>query len=241
MINNGCQSVLDINGNIIFEGEWNPSILYQILSAGNHEFWKGKSVMDIGANTCGLSIEIARRGAKVVALEPDPYNVTYAKSRTFVEHIIASEDLNLKVYSKGLFDSHEFKGFDIVLCLGLLYHFRYPQLTLDYLSTLEMNTLFLSTQVHPGDSFSLVNRLDPSIRFPANFFNETIVLSGWHPTRPLLERMLKWAGFENIVSLTEIPYTFPDKQAGLTNSAYYRCQRNKSVNPNVAMKEFYPR
>lgn len=42
--------------------------------------WEGKRVLDIGANTLGLSVEIARAGGIVTGAEPDPYNNTYAKS-----------------------------------------------------------------------------------------------------------------------------------------------------------------
>lgn len=236
----GCQAVFAKDGEKLFDGEWDPVALYLTLSAGSDDFWRNKRVLDIGANTCGLSIEIARRGASVVALEPDPYKNTYAKSAHIVKRIVSSEGLDLTVAQTGLFGAHEYKGFDAVLCLGLLYHFRYPQLTLDYLSTLEMEWLFLGTQVHPGNSLALMNRRDESV-LPASFLNPSIVLTGWHPTRPLLERMLKWAGFDDVCSLTVDAHCFPNKQKGLTNSAYYRCRRVGIVDPGLAMAEFYPR
>lgn len=240
-MNKGCQSIYSNSGECVFEGEWDPFALYRTLTGMDDVFWSGKRVLDIGANTCGLSIEIARRGANVVALEPDPYGVTYALSRSIVDDIVSKEGLKLSVEKKGLFQAHEFKDFDVVLCLGLLYHFRYPQFTLDYLSTLRMKWLYLSTQVHPGDALHLVNRVDPQIKFPSGFFSEATVLTGWHPTRPLLERMLRWAGFEQIESLTDKPYVFPEKQPGLTNSAYFKAHRVRTIDPFSAMADFYPR
>ncbi len=237
----GCQSIYNSVGDCVFDAEWDPLALYQTLTCGDNGFWNGKKVLDIGANTCGLSIEIARRGAAVVALEPDPYNVTYAKSKSIVDGIVTEENLKLTVIKKSLFQAHEFKGCDIVLCLGLLYHFRYPQYILDYLSTLEMEWLFLSTQVHPGDQLLMMNRVEPSIKFPANFFDPSTTLTGWHPTRSLLEKMLRWANFDQIQSLTKEPYVFPQKQAGLTNSAYFKARRVGVVDPLIAMNEFYPR
>jgi tRNA (mo5U34)-methyltransferase len=240
-VHRGCQAVCDASGSRVFDGEWDSIALYNVLTHGNDDFWQGKKVLDIGANTCGLSVEIARRGAEVVALEPDPYEVTYAQSKVFVDGIVDAERLKLTVVRKGLFDAHEYEGFDVVMCLGLLYHFRYPQLILDYLSTIKMDWLFLSTQVHPGDSLSMYNRIDSSIPFPANFFDASTVLTGWHPTRPLLERMLQSAGFADIASLTNELYVFPKKQPGLTNSAYYRCKRIGIVDPYKEMARFYPR
>lgn len=241
VINKGCQSILGADGEAVFLGEWNSALLYKTLTDGDDAFWRGKRVLDIGANTCGLSVEIARRGADVIALEPDPYNNCFAKSQRHVDEIVRYESLQLKVVRKGLFDAQEYKGFDVVLCLGLLYHFRYPQLVLDYLSTLEMEWLFLGTQVSPGESLTLMNRVDQSIPFPQGFYTESTVLSGWHPTRSLLEKMLEWAGFTDVVSLTDTKYSFPSKPVGLTNSAYYRCRRTSVVDPSQAMAEYYPR
>jgi len=180
-MNKGCQSFFDGNGRCKFVGEWDPTEIYSVLTIEGNSFWDGKRVLDIGANTCGLSVEIAKRGASVVALKPDAYGNTFGKSRDIVNDVVATEKLDLQVIPKGLYDAHEHKGFDVVLCLGLLYHFRYPQLTLDYLSTLKMDYLYLSTQVHPGESLSLVNRLDPSIYFPKDFFNLLLFLLGGIP------------------------------------------------------------
>jgi SAM-dependent methyltransferase len=239
-MNKACQTIYNAKNEMIFSGEWDPKILYQTISQGNDELWVGKRVLDIGANTCGLSIEIARRGGIVTSLEPDPYNNTIGLSRVLINSLTKEENLNLTIIDKGLFDADQYRGYDIVLCLGLLYHFRYPQYILDYLSTLEMEILFLGTQVHPGESLCLMNRRDKSVLKPGLLPDET-VLSGWHPTRPLLERMLEWAGFVDIVSLTDSDYVFPNKQKGLTNSAYYRCRRTKTVNPQNEMTQFYPR
>ncbi len=237
----GFQSILDPTGKELLEGMWDPQALYMMLTCGDDGFWSGKRVLDIGANTCGLSLEIARRGASVVALEPDPFKL-HKPWIDVVVKLAADEGLRFERSDKGLFDAHTFERADVVLCLGLLYHFRYPQLILDYLSTLGMDWLFLSSQVHQGESLALVNRLDASVGLQKGFFSDSTILSGWHPTRPLLERMLRWAGFDDIVSLTDQPYTFPRKASPrLTNSAYYRCKRVGSVDPWKAMTDYYPR
>lgn len=238
-MNKACQSIYDLNGNILLAGEWSPQLLYEVITESD-VFWKGKKVLDIGANTCGLSIEIARRGGVVTAIEPDPYGNTYAVAKEIVADLISSEGLHLHVEKAGLFDAHLFGSYDVILCLGLLYHFRYPQYILDYLSTIEMDTLILSTQVAPGEEYALVNRASPGILKTGLLGNE-VLLSGWHPTRPLIERMLAWAGFGEITSLTSKPFVFPEKQKGLTNSAYYRAKKISSCPPDIMMKEFYPR
>jgi 2-polyprenyl-3-methyl-5-hydroxy-6-metoxy-1,4-benzoquinol methylase len=236
----GCQTIFSRSGEIAFTGEWDSRALLTAISHEGSGYWRGKRVLDIGANTSGLSIEIARSGAEVVAIDPDPYSNTIALARGVVERIIREENLQIALHRAELFDAHNFGKFDAVLCLGLIYHFRYPQYVVDYLSTLEVHHLFISTQTHPGSDLALVNRRDPSVLRP-DFLSDDIVLTGWHPTRPLFERMLGWAGFGEITPLTDQSINFPQKPPGLTNSAYYRATKVHSTKPHVAKRQFYPR
>lgn len=236
----GAQSVYDRHGAKLFEGEWDPRALVEILSGDDPSFWEGKRVLDIGANTGGLSVELARLGAAVTLAEPDPYGNNLGLTRDLVTRLRADEHLQLEFTSTELFSCHELARHDVVLCLGLLYHFRYPQFTLDYLSSLEPAFLFISCQTHPSKDLALYNRAQPGI-LPKNHLPDDVVLTGWHPTRPLLERMLAWAGFEDIVSLTRKRLDFPRKLPGTTNSAYYRAKLLRPVNPNDVLRVFYPR
>lgn len=236
-----CQSIYHASGEIAFEGEWDPKRILAVLDKGNSAFWHGKRVLDIGANTAGLSIEIARVHAEVVAIEPDPYRNTLEIARPIVDSLISEEGLRLSLHKAELLDAHLFGRFDVVLCLGLLYHFRYPQYILDYLSTLDTLHLFISTQTHPGDHLALVNRRDPSVLVPG-FLDEGIILTGWHPTRPLFERMLVWAGFGEVECLTDRSVNFPKKPLpNLTNSAYYRAKKVASTDLARVRRQFYPR
>ena len=73
----GCQNIYSRDGEIIFNGGWDSRELYKAVTGDLSEsYWLGRRVLDIGANTSGLSVEIARRGATVVAAEPDPYKNT---------------------------------------------------------------------------------------------------------------------------------------------------------------------
>lgn len=239
-VHKACQTLFSKSGEVLFLGEWDSKILYRTLTGSDDSFWKNKTVLDIGANTCGLGLEIARSGGKVTCLEPDPYNNNLTLVENMLEEIVKTESLKLETHKLGLFDAFpRFQNYDVVMCLGLLYHFRYPQYILDYLSTLKSNFIFVSTQIHPGTGLNMVNRVDESI-FKKDFIGDRI-LSGWHPTHALFERMLKWAGFSNVTLLTDIKYTFPQKQKGLTNSGYYKAERVSVVEPMSALKEYYPR
>lgn len=233
----GKQSVYDAKGERIFWGEWDPRVLATFFRRSDIE---GARVLDIGANTAGLSLELARMGGDVVAAEPDPYRNSIALSRELITKYASEERLSLEISSADLFSAHTLGRFDVIVCFGLLYHFRNPQFVLDYLSSLSPKVLYLSTQTHPGDDIALVNRTDPKAGFQPGFFGN-LTITGWHPTRPMLERMLQWAGFTNVKSLTEKRYDFPQKPPGATNSSYFRAELAKAVDPDLELRRYYPR
>ncbi len=237
-MNRGCQSIYKKDEKV-FVGEWDPRILLGIVNSVEYE-WEGKRVLDIGANTGGFSLELARLGARVVAAEPDPYGNNMRLSRDVLRELASIENLDLVIVSNDLFSCHELGEFDVIFCFGLLYHFRYFVYSLDYLSSLNSDVLYVSTQTHPGSDLALFNRVNPGI-MKEGFFGDDIVLTGWHPTRPLFEKMLEWSGFSNIQSLTEEQYDFPRKMQGATNSSYYRAELVTSKQPQKELRTFYPR
>jgi SAM-dependent methyltransferase len=79
----------------------------------------GCRVLDLGAAEGRFAVELARRGARVVALEGRRGNV--AKAR-FVKEALGLDDLEI-VHDDVRSLSPERHGvFDLVLCLGILYH-----------------------------------------------------------------------------------------------------------------------
>jgi hypothetical protein len=234
----GRQAVLDVDGNAVFNGEWDPRALADLLTPGDAAWWGGRHVLDIGANTGGLSLELARMGASVTLAEPDPYGTSLALTRDLVTEFADREELDVHISDADLFSSHELGRHDTILCLGLLYHFRYPQLVLDYLSSLETDWLFVSSQTHPSDELALYNRASPGL-LRRNHLRPDLILAGWHPTRALLERMLESAGFTDVTDLTDRRYDFPEKPKGATNSAYYSARLRTPVDPETLKRVFY--
>lgn len=237
----GGQSIYDKNGDTVVAGRWDPKVIFETLTP-SPDFWKGKRVLDNGANTLGLPLELARAGAEVVALEPDPRN-RMAEVHAIAKQMADAEGLKLEVHNAELFDAHKYGDFDEVLCLGILYHLRYPQFAIDYLSTLPTKTVVLATQTHPvqGDEvLAMFNRMDKSV-WPGTAATERMLLTGWHPSRDLLKLMMQVGGFVDIHSLTAENVDFPKKPArGLTNTAYYRARIGTPVDPFKAYREFYP-
>jgi SAM-dependent methyltransferase len=239
----GCQTIYSKTGQVLLGGIWDSRAIYRAVTGPDDNYWRGRRVLDIGANTSGLSVEIARRGGRVVAIEPDPYGRSQAVARDVLTQIISDEALDMSLGNEGLFDAHKLGRFDTVLCLGLIYHFRDQQFVLDYLSTIDMDDLIISSQTHPSDNLAIFNRMDSSVPMPTGFWADYAEpLSGWHPTRPMLERMLKYAGFEDVTALTDRSKNFPTPALrGATNSAYYRGRKVRSVDPVAARMIYHPR
>lgn len=229
----GSQSIYASNGDLLLEGGWNPKEILKVLSCGAPEFWKNKTVLDIGANTAGLSLEIARLGASVCATEPSA--IRQNMTRRIIEDLVKSEGLNLTLANKDIFDSKALGQFDVILCLGLLYHFRYPQYILDFLSTFGGKYLFISSQTHDGEDLSMINRKQI---LPKHVLNDSIILKGWHPSHRTLRSMIRLAGFSDIVLLTDREYNMPGFPKIMTNSAYYRAKFDQVMDPEIVKREF---
>jgi len=141
----GTQSIYSLDGSYLHRGGWDSKYLYKAITGDNDKYWAGRKVLDIGANTSGLSVELARRGAKVHAIEPDPYqNTKTPEVLSILKDLIVNESLDLEISNHGLFDANELGSFDTILCLGLVYHFRDQQFVIDYLSTLDLKDLIIS-------------------------------------------------------------------------------------------------
>ncbi len=113
----------------------------------------GKRVLDVGAWNGCTSLECERRGAaEVVALsleDPDQSGFNWLKSVV---------DAHKTSYVRGSIynlDPQELGTFDIVLCLGVLYHLRYPVLGIDNLRRVTKGDLFIETHALDNALLSL--------------------------------------------------------------------------------------
>jgi 2-polyprenyl-3-methyl-5-hydroxy-6-metoxy-1,4-benzoquinol methylase len=244
--NRGFQKIYAADGkSLLSDGWWDPKELLGVLNrcigdeTGN--FWAGKRVLDIGANSCGLSVEIARRGASLVCVEPDVRAIDRFNQ---VRPQLAPERLEIEVNQGTLKDALGWKKtFDAVLFLGLLYHFKYPQYIINSLATIPSRALFISTQCTAGDGLSMVNRLQ---EMPARMRATMTELTGWHLTRNLLKRMLEDAGYKNVREGSDPSMTFANKPTHITNSTYMFAERqdlvSRSSDDNAdEFLKYYPR
>lgn len=134
-------------------------------------------------------MEFIKRGATVTGFEINP---KYLAQANFVKEYFDLESLT--VVSQDIYNIHSFGFFDIVLCLGVLYHVRYPQLLIDLCQSVCNEVLVLSTQVYDSQDFAMINRcsvVDAKNQQNANWL-------GWLISEKAVFKMLSSAGFKNI-------------------------------------------
>lgn len=148
----------------------------------------GKRFLDIGCAEGFFAIELARRGAGVVAMDAAPGMIVRLK--WLIEHF-RIETIEPRVGQiETLAGSAE--KFDAVLMLALLYHLPWPLQGLEIASKLT-DTLFLETIVHRGDDPVLYLRPPiPGVQH----------VPKWIPTEKCVIAMLKMVGF-NIVTVLD--------------------------------------
>lgn len=163
----------------------------------------GWTVLDVGCNAGFYTFELARRGAAVTAIDLDPL---YLRQARWAAGLFGLEDKiefrQMQVYDLARVDEQ----FDLVWYMGVLYHLRYPLLSLDILSRKTRRLMMFQTMTMPGDeSFTtppdlgLSHRdamLDPG--WPKMAFIEQRVAGDptnwWAPNHTCVQAMLRSSG-----------------------------------------------
>jgi tRNA (mo5U34)-methyltransferase len=164
----------------------------------------GWSVLDIGCNAGYYSFELARRGARVTAIDVDEH---YLRQARWAARQYALEDRiefrRMQVYHLAQIDEQ----FDLVWFMGVLYHLRHPLLALDIMSRRARKLMMFQTMTMPGqeivappDDFPLGERdrmLQPG--WPVMGFIEKNLAGDptnwWAPNLACVEAMLRDCGF----------------------------------------------
>ena len=153
----------------------------------------GKSVLDVGCSDGFFAFECEKRGASpVVAI--DDWSAPYVPGPQGFE--VASEILGSKVEFRNTdvqsADAAQLGQFDVVLCLGVLYHLKHPFLGLERLAGLTREACYLETEV----SESVINR--PSMTFVEGLFRNRDFSTWWVPTVSAVQQMARAAGFQRV-------------------------------------------
>ena len=158
----------------------------------------GKRVLDIGCADGYFTFLAEERGAEVLSID-----IVRQAGYSVAHEVLGSkaEWRHLSVYDL----RPETVGmFDVVLCLGVLYHLRHPLLGLDRLRHICTDQLVLETQVCDAffvDGTGAPTALDPSVRdrplaqfYPGSELNGDAT-NWWAPNNAGLVAMVESAGF----------------------------------------------
>lgn len=160
---------------------------------------EGRSVLDVGAWDGFFSFEAERRGAaRVLATDSFAWNGANWSTKAGFE--LAREALGSKVEDREVdileLDPADVGTFDVVLCLGVLYHMRHPLLALERVAAVTKDLLILETHVdmtwtrRPAAAFYPSHELGLD---PTNW---------WGPNPEAVAGMLRSVGFARVETVT---------------------------------------
>ena len=161
----------------------------------------GKTVLDVGACDGFYSFECERRGAKVTATDVRPGGFLVAKE-------LLGSKVEFKRRSVYELDPKDLEQFDIVLCMGLIYHLRHPLMALDCLYDMCRELMILESHVcdnwfidKEGRARELQDFSPELLDYPiARFYPGRELRNDpsnwWSPNEICLRRMLESSGYE---------------------------------------------
>jgi tRNA (mo5U34)-methyltransferase len=164
----------------------------------------GWKVLDIGCNAGFYSIELAKRGAEVLAIDLDDH---YLEQATWVAAKFGFED-SITFKKMQVYDLAQIEGtFDLVWFMGVFYHLRYPMLALDIIAQKVDRMMVFQTLSIPGkESMEIPDDLKLTEReqmkeagYPKMAFIEKSLAGDytnwWAPNHQGIISMLRSCGF----------------------------------------------
>jgi tRNA (mo5U34)-methyltransferase len=164
----------------------------------------GWSALDIGSNAGFYSIELAKRGARVLGIDVEPLflrQAEWAAREWGLERMLHFEQMQV-------YDLRRLReSFDLVLFMGVFYHLRYPMLALDIVSSCVRRMMIFQTLTMPGDEVSTNTSVDRDVMdredfltpgWPKMAFIEHAFAGDptnwWAPNHAAVEAMLRSSG-----------------------------------------------
>jgi tRNA (mo5U34)-methyltransferase len=124
-----------------------PGFKWKNIQSSIPEDLSGWKVLDIGCNAGFYSLELAKRGAEVTAIDLDEH---YLKQARWTAAKFGLDDRitfkQMQVYDL----AHTEEKYDLVWFMGVFYHLRYPLLALDILSLKTKKMMVFQTLSVPG-------------------------------------------------------------------------------------------
>ncbi|WP_149193230.1 TIGR04290 family methyltransferase [Luteimonas suaedae] len=183
----------------------------------------GWTVLDIGCNAGFYSFELARRGARVTAIDVDEHYLRQARwAAGRFDLADRVEFRQMSVYDL----ARQPQTYDLVWLMGVFYHLRHPLLALDIVRHLTRRQLVLQTMTLPGET-TMVTPADLPLDaratmcerdWPSMAFVEHRVAGDptnwWVPNHACVQAMLRSAGFEVGARIIDETYLCTPAAAG---------------------------
>ena len=192
-----------------------PSFKWQALKPVIPDDLTGWTALDIGCNAGFYSIELARRGAQVLAIDHDDHYLRQARWAVEQYDLAGRIELaKMEVYDLPALG----RRFDLILFMGVFYHLRYPLLALDLVADCVDRLLVFQTLTMPGEEVMQVaadypvndrdHMLEPG--YPKMAFIEHRIgddpTNWWAPNRACVEAMLRSANLRILEQPMEETY-----------------------------------
>jgi len=182
-----------------------PSFKWAQIGPCLPEDLRGATALDIGCNAGFYSFELARRGARVLAIDIDDHYL--AQARWAAEEFGLEDRVELRKASVHALQTLP-RRFDIVLFLGVFYHLRHPLLALDIVAEKVGGMLVFQGMELPGEEV-VPTEPDPGLDgrkallqagWPKMAFVEHRLegdpTNWWVPNRSCAEAMLRTCGMK---------------------------------------------
>jgi tRNA (mo5U34)-methyltransferase len=182
-----------------------PGFKWKHVEAAVPRDLRGWRVLDIGCNAGFYSIELARRGARVLGIDVEPL---YLRQARWAAKQCAVEE-RVQFLEGTVYDlARQNTSFDLVWFTGVFYHLRYPLLALDFVRRVTGRLMMFQSMTMPGDDAVNVPRDLPlgereamlQNGWPKMAFIEHRVAGDptnwWAPNHACVEALLRSAGFE---------------------------------------------
>jgi len=188
-----------------------PQFKWQHVAKAVPEDLSGWTVLDLGCNAGFYSIEMARRGARVLGVDVEPL---YLRQARWAARQYGLED-RLEFIEGDVYRLLNLRQrYDLVWFTGVFYHLRYPTLALDLVRRVTGKLMIFQSMTMPGEAQASVSANLPLENrermlqegWPKMAFVEHRVADDdsnwWVPNAPCVEALLRSAGFE-VVSRPE--------------------------------------
>lgn len=164
----------------------NPSWIWSKFKHSIDTDLTGKEILDVACNCGFYSFELAKRGAKVTSIDNSYQDIVRAK---FAKKVLGINNVDFQFADAKELENEFSMKFDLVLCLGLLYHLENPQSIIDTISR-KSNIAVFETIVDERDI--MIEKIEDHRKTE----------DGYVPTEKWLRNAFKKAGFSSITRIT---------------------------------------